>query len=739
MMQNPASLLFQARWITAPADFAAPVIFQTVTLRGPAEAQIALSALGFFRLSVNGQRVGDEYFLPSNSLFRPRRFARLLYPLSDRFTCRCYYSTFDLTPYLREGENLLEIALGDGWYRQTERVAEGTMAFGDALGAIFALRVRDADGERTILSDGSERCRTSATTYSQLFCGEVFDARIARGGAWTEAPVAVLELPETALTPEDSQPDRVVRRLAPRLLSDDGTRRIYDAGENVSGFVTLVCRAAPGARVTVRFAETLRDGALDFSSTGAHHRSPAGRPQIMEDTVIGDGTTLRWEPSFVWHAFRYFEIVGDGEAESVAVVHADAPRTADFTSDCAEMNWLFDAFLRTQTNNMHAGVPSDCPHRERLGYTGDGQVAAPAAMLLLDCRAFYRKWIRDIFDSQDAASGHVNHTAPFAGGGGGPGGWGCAAVLVPYAYYKQYGETDAVAQYYGRMLRWIDYLRAHTEDGLVTHEEPGGWCLGDWLTPEKTAIPAPFVNTCYLIRSLVCLAELARATGHEADLPRLAAWRAEAEAAVRRAWWDEAEGSFAHGVQGADVFALTAGLGDGRTMANLVKKYRALGRFDTGFLATEALVGLLFAHDETELAYTLLTAHGTGSFGAMMDAGATTVWEDWHGRASQDHPMFGACARHLLTGLLGITQAEDGAGWRALRIAPHVPRAMRFAEGGATLPVGRVGVRWERTETGVRFRVTLPPGIGADFVFGGVRRRLTETVNEFVAAETEEN
>ena len=169
-----------------------------------------------------------------------------------------------------------------------------------------------------------------------------------------------------------------------------------------------------------------------------------------------------------------------------------------------------------------------------------------------------------------------------------------------------------------------------------------------------------------------------------------------------------------------------AGLGDGRTMANLVKKYRALGRFDTGFLATEALVGLLFAQDETELAYTLLTAHGTGSFGAMMDAGATTVWEDWHGRASQDHPMFGACARHLLTGLLGITQAEDSAGWCALRIAPHVPRAMRFAEGGVTLPVGRVGVRWERTEGGVRFAVTLPEGVGADFVFGGARRRLTD-------------
>ena len=112
-MPTIESLLSQARWITAPADLAAPVIFRTVALRGPSEARIALSALGFFHLSVNGQRVGGEYFLPSNSLFRPRRFERLLYPLSDRFTCRCYYSAYDLTPHLREGENLLEIALGE--------------------------------------------------------------------------------------------------------------------------------------------------------------------------------------------------------------------------------------------------------------------------------------------------------------------------------------------------------------------------------------------------------------------------------------------------------------------------------------------------------------------------------------------------------------------------------------------------------------------------------------------------
>ena len=156
----------------------------------------------------------------------------------------------------------------------------------------------------------------------------------------------------------------------------------------------------------------------------------------MEDVFVGDGATHTFAPQFVWHAFRYLEVTGPGvQSVSVAVVHADTPVTAAFECSSPELNWLFDAYVRTQLDNMHGGVPSDCPHRERLGYTGDGQVCAPAAMLMLDSRAFYRKWIRDIFDSQDKTTGHVNHTAPFAGGGGGPGGWGCAAVTVPYHFY----------------------------------------------------------------------------------------------------------------------------------------------------------------------------------------------------------------------------------------------------------------------------------------------------------------
>ena len=720
-----------AKWITAPTEFASPVISRSFSVQNPQAGQIAVSALGFFTLFVNGRRVGEDYFLPSNSLFRKRNLESLLYPISDKFTCRCYYSTYDLTSYLREGENTLEIALGDGWYRQLERVAEGAMTFGDALGAVYALSLTDDSGERILHSDGNEACRSTARIESQLFIGETYDARIDKEKEYTYDGVSVLVLPETLLTPEDTVPDRVIRRLKPVLLSDNGSRRIYDTGENISGFVTLSTRAKWGERVRMRFAEVLKDGELDFESAGCHYICSSGRPQIMEDVFIGDGEEHLFEPMFVWHAFRYFEVIGDGEPVSVAVLHSDTPVTSSFDSDSKELNWLFEAFLRTQLNNMHGGVPSDCPHRERLGYTGDGQVCAPAAMTMLDCKAFYRKWIRDIFDSQDTVGGHINHTAPFSGGGGGPGGWGCAAVIVPYHYYRYFGDTKPLTEHYDGMKKWISYLTSRLEDGLVVREEEGGWCLGEWITLEKTVIPEPLVNTCYYVKSLRCLEEISDAIGEDRDIPGFQKLRTEAEMALIRHYYSEETGSFDGGIQGADAFVIFAGLGDRRTFRNLADKYRSLGHFDTGFLGTDILCGLLFEGGEEDLVVDLLTSHDLGSFGYMMDRGATTIWEDWRGHSSHDHPMFGACARYLLSHILGIRQKEGSAAFEKTVIAPCIPKKLHWAAGSMTLPAGEVSVKWERTSESIRFTIVLPEKFFCDFEYRGSTRKLYPGKNIF--------
>lgn len=712
-------LIQKAKWVCAFPQMGAPVIRRSFMVKANAGGALAVSALGFFVPYLNGKRIGKDYFRPSNSLFCRRDLSNLIYPNQDEFRYRCYYSIYDITPYLQPGENVLEIALADGWYRQTLRVAEGNMAFGDALGAIYAIALTDG---QEILSDGSEGCYIGQLLSAQLFSGEIYDAG---AGNTKPQPVAVAELSKTVLTKEIAPADRIVRRIAPKLLCREGERSIYDAGENISGFVTLQINAKKNESVSIRFAERLENGKLDYRSTGSGYKNADGTPQIQQDLFISNGTPQLYEPRFVWHGFRYFEIEGAAEPVSVAVVHSCCPVTAEFSSASPELNWLFEAYIRTQQDNMHGGVPMDCPHRERLGYTGDGQVCAPAAMLLLDSKAFYRKWIWDIFDSQDKKRGHVNHTAPFAGGGGGPGGWGCAAILVPWAYYQQFGDSEPLQTHYRDMGKWISYLQTKMESGLVVREEDGGWCLGDWCTLEKTEIPEAFVNTCYLVRSLRIMEQIATILGKPEDAIWYAALRRQAETALTNTYFDGI--GFLNGIQGADALALQAGLGDQATYNRLKDTYDALGHFDTGFLATDALCDLLW-HNDPDVAYKLLTSHALGSFGYMMDQGATTLWETWKGGASQNHPMFGACARQLVTALLGITW-QNGV----LKIAPHIPKDLQWVKGGVLLPIGRVGVSWKRCVGSIAFDIAVPRNV--TFTYQQKTYQLTSGRNELTITE----
>lgn len=210
------------------------------------------------------------------------------------------------------------------------------------------------------------------------------------------------------LTEQKAPADRVIRVLTPKCLYRDENRSLWDAGENISGVVRIHAPGASGEVIRLRFSERIGERELDFASAcGAEYTCSSGRKQVMEDTFIcGSGESV-FEPKFVWHAFRYFEMTGPGYNPEVLVIHSNTPVNSSFFCDSEGWNHLYDAFLRTQLGNMHGGFPSDCPHRERLGYTGDGQAASASAMLL-DSREFYRKWIQHIVIAPATPHG-MNH------------------------------------------------------------------------------------------------------------------------------------------------------------------------------------------------------------------------------------------------------------------------------------------------------------------------------------------
>lgn len=376
---------------------------------------------------------------------------------------------------------------------------------------------------------------------------------------------------------------------------------------------------------------------------------------------------------------------------------------------------MYDAFLRTQLDNMHGSIPSDCPHRERLGYTGDGQLVAPTAMMMLDSKEFYKKWIRDILDCQDT-DGHIRHTAPFFGGGGGPGGWGSAVVIVPYVYYKQYGDTDILEQCYDSMKLWIDYLLAHSENGLVTSEDVGGWCLGDWASLEKMEIPEPYVNTCYLVKDLLILEEIASLIGKTDDIPHYISVRGIAEKAIIDTYYDSDTEHFAGGNQGADAFAVWCGLAGVETAKKLAEKYNEMRYFDTGFLCTDILCDILCKYGYSDVFLSLLESEKLGTFLYMKRHGATTIWEYFIGKCSHNHPMFGACTRQLFQSILGIRQREGTAGYTDVIIDPvKTKRALRVS-GSIDTPNGVIAVSLDTTGEKAEICVNAPQNIKVEII-----------------------
>ena len=703
----------KAKWIGAKEKESYPLIRDSFTLTRVSDS-VTINIVGFgtYLLYVNGKRVSDEYFLPLNSDYEPRN----AHPMGEVLAHRTYVDSFEIAPFLKKGKNTVAVLLGEGWYTFPEH--SRNKPFGERK---LIYRVFDKNGD-ILLSDTDARyidsyvkdsCFTDHETQDYRGFSDDFYLPEYDDSEWKNTAKA--RVPDTDYYFSDCPRDKVSKVIAPVKVGEVGGAVIYDAGENLSGIPVLKANKA-GETVTVLFSEELdENGGLD----GRHHHR-----QVFTFTAEKEGRIV--EPAGVWYGFRYFSVSGDAEVLSVLKIHTDAKVNSSFDSDNELLNWIYNTYLNTQLSNMHMGIPSDCPHIERRGYTGDGQLCAHAAMLSLDTQRFYKKWIQDISDCQDRVSGHVQYTAPYTQCGGGPGGWGIAIINVPYEYYLRYGDISEAEKLYPQMLRYLDFLDAHSENLLVTSDIPGAWCLGEWCTPDPLGLPetiragkwnapvmlpAPFINNYFYVKGVMRMIEIAKLIGKADDIPMLEKKLTERREAARAAYLNTWDGNFIGCQQGSNAFALDMGLGTPSTKKNLINHYKNIKCYDTGIFGTEIVSRLLFEYGEADTAFDLLTSEEPGhSFGYWKNTGATSFREYWGESRSHSHPMFGAVVAHLFDYILGITQEKDSAGYEKLVIKPAFIRSLGRASGHITVNEGKVEVSYEVKNGEFVLSVTLPEG-----------------------------
>ena len=672
-------------WVTFKKELQSVCVYKEIGIENIDRASIDICGLGYYELYINGKKVSEDLLMPACTDYKERDFSSLLYPSNDTTSHRIYFNRYDIKDYLKKGTNTVCVMVGNGFFRQQERYAEGDNCYSKELILGFDISLDKNENTEHIYSDESCVYSENFIKFNNVYFGEkhdyaVFDMNMVAMIPEKTEPCIKTERPESPIILQECPPDKVIKRIPAEKVFDDGNRKVYKLNETISGHAVL---RSNGGNIKLTYSDYMNeDGSFVYEYTG-------GNGQIAFDEYYNTKPGQILYPHFTWHAFTYFDIDGNCEVLGADVVHSDCKQTVKFNCSNENLNWLFDAYIRTQLDNFHGGVPSDCPHRERLGYTGDGQLTAETAMLLLDTEKFYEKWIRDIMDCQDIKSGHIQHTAPFYGGGGGPGGWGCAMVVVPYKHYKRFGKKEILEEAYPNMTRWIDSMVSFSDNGLIVREYEGGWCLGDWCTLEKVTIPEPLVNTYYFIKSLGYLIEICNVL--EKDASRFEELKTISEKAFKNEYFNEDNGTFANSIQGADVFGYDLGLGDERTFKKIVDIYSEKGHFDTGIFGTEILCTVLADTGNYELLYKLLNSEDLGSFAFMRKNGATTLWENWNGRESRNHPMFGGPAKHLIYGFAGM-RYENGK----FVFEPHIINGLEFAYTEEESERGKAKIFWKK-------------------------------------------
>ena len=734
---------WKAKWIVpdVPVDTArsnpASMLRTDFALDGSiVSARAYVTAHGMYEMEINGRRVGTDVLTPGWTSY-------------DK---RLEYQTYDVTDLLRRGPNAVGVMLGDGWWRGRLAWRDRRNTYGKDVALLAQIVVRYADGrEQVVATDERWKSATGPVVASDLYNGEVYDARLERAG-WSQAGYATADwkgvrvesYPTQHIVAPVGPPIRRVEELKPKtILRTPAGETVVDLGQNMVGWVRLKVRGPAGTTVRLRHAEVLdRDG--NFYTENLR------TAQQLDSYTLKGGGEETFEPRFTFHGFRFVKVEGypgtpSTDAITGIVVHSDMPRTGSLVTSDTMLNQLYHNIVWGQKGNF-VGVPTDCPQRdERLGWTGDAQVFARTAAFNYDVAGFFDNWLRDLAADQrengsvpdvvpDVLTKGRNAAKPSPGTSAGPtssSGWGDAAVIVPWTMYLAYGDTRLLERQYPSMRAYVEYQRRTAGDRLLWNS---GWHYGDWLAFATTQSDYPgattdkdLIATAFYAHSADLLARSARVLGKTED----ARTYRELFERIRGAWTNEyvtASGRLSSNTQTAYALALEFGLlpeaqraGAG---ARLAANVRTMGHLTTGFLGTPYLTDALTETGNLGEAYRLLLNKRYPSWLYPITQGATTIWERWDGQKpdksfqdvgmnSFNHYAYGAIGDWIVRTVAGLDLDETVPAYRHLRIAPQPGGGLTSARAELLTPYGAAASGWTIAGGRMRLTVRVPPNATA--------------------------
>lgn len=707
------------------------------------QARIYATAHGIYRLEINGKRIGNRELAPEFT-----SYGKML-----------LYQTYDVTDVLKPGNNALGAYVADGWYGGRIGLTGDNLQFGDTHGLYLQMELIYENGEKEIIvTDESFKCASGAIVYSDLFIGEKYDARREKRGwnmpeyndfDWKPVDVAAYGTDNFMAQKEEPVTEIATFPVQKVIITPEGDT-VIDLGQNIAGRIRMKVNGKSGDIIKLEHTEMLDEH-------GNFMKTVSGKNKDQTDIYVckGDGEEI-YEPYFTFHGFRYVRINGyPGEINlqnfTAVVISSLHEKSGEFSCSNEMINKLQENTLWSQRSNF-LSIPTDCPQRERAGWTGDIAVFSPTGSFNYNINPFLSRWLKNMALEQ-MADGQIPYLIPYLATykeslssllrTDSSTGWSDACIFVPYTLYEKYGDIRILEDMYPSMKKWVEYAISQAETKTpISHIIRGknhkenekylwntGFHFGDWLAPSisgegtigevmsafrSKAIIAP----AYFAYELMTMTKVANILGKTEDSVKYNILYKK----VQKAFSEEyisATGRMKPDIQGAYVVALQFNLVSDTKKQKVIDRLVTLihengDKLDTGFLSVPYLLDVLYDNGHQDLAYHLLYQEESPGWMYEIKNGATTIWESWkavepNGKVttiSYNHYAMGCVCDFVNRKIGGLHELE--AGYKKILIKPVPDPSITHAHISHHSIYGLIKVDWEMVDNNMKLTAVIP-------------------------------
>lgn len=672
---------------------------------GLSHAYIVLASAGLHEIRVNNEKIGSH----------------CLDPMFTRFDKRILSVTHEITTTLREGENEVKVQLGNGWYNlQSVAVWNFDKAAWRGRPAFLSKLILEyEDGTRDeVVTDDSWTTADSPIVFNSIYTAEHYDAR-KKAENLSGKPVKVTDSPTKLICSQMVQPIRVTDTIfCSRMDKLNDSLYVFTFPKNIAGVTCLNLKGKEGTVVRLKHGELLNEsGTVNTGNIDYHYRPIDGSDPFQEDIVILSGTQDTFSPKFNYKGFQYVEV----SASSPIVLtknnlvawemHSDVPVKGTWHSSSDMLNRLWRATNRSYLSNLF-GYPTDCPQREKNGWTGDAHLAMEVGLFNYDVITIYEKWMNDFIDEQ-RPDGMLPAIIPTSGWGydwGNGVDWTSSIVIIPWLIYRYYGDDILLRRMYVPMKHFMECVEEKSDDYLTD------WGLGDWI-PVKSQSNVELVVSIYYYVDANIMSLIAERMGLENDKVYYESLAGKIKNAINQKYLSKCDGLYASGTQTELAMPLYWGVVPdslrSKVAENLNKRVINDGyHLDVGVHGCKTLLGALSDNGFIDTAYKVVTQTTYPSWGYWIAQGATTLHENWRTDViidnSLNHIMFGEVGAWLYKSLAGIRLDENQPAFRKTHIKPYFPKDLECLDVSYKTSYGKLQLEWQKKGKEVIYHLHVP-------------------------------